>query len=212
MLFRTNIAAARCMILYRGLILGFILGLTLVLPAAASAQNPIPLDDSAGREIAARLERYYQWVLASASTVLKSEPRVVDVPGTNRFSLDRSTEQQFIDGFMDSGNFSAEFPAAVSRYYAKYQKEFAGYAQAEFDQMAHDGRGPLMEVEDMDIFFCAQEYEYKDEYIKNIRLKDLEISGDTASVVTIFPFEWETHFKFNKVDGLWLISAFCVYE
>ena len=70
----------------------------------------------------------------------------------------------------------------------------------------------MMDVEDMDIFFCAQEYEYKDEYIKSIRLKELEINGDTASVVTIFPFEWETPFKLKKIEGKWLISAFCVYQ
>ena len=167
---------------------------------------------SDNNELLATLNSYYRWVLANADTVMKNAPGIVDVPGTTKFYLDRSSEQEFIKASWIPGLFSAEFPAAVSRYYAKYEKEFSGYSQAEFDQIARDGRGPLMEVEDMDIFFCAQEYTYNDEYIKNIRLKDLHIEGDRASVITIFPFEWETDFKLQKVDGQWLISAFCVYE
>jgi len=163
-------------------------------------------------EILATLNGYYRWVLANADTVMKNAPGLVDVPGSTKFYLNRSSEPEFISGFMDSGFFSAEFPAAVSSYYAKYEKEFSAYSQAEFDQMAHDGRGPLMEVEDMDIFFCAQEFEYKDSYINSIELKDLEIKGDTASVVTIFPFAWETNFKLQKAKGRWLIAGFCVYE
>ncbi|MSQ98105.1 MAG: hypothetical protein EXR85_02220 [Xanthomonadales bacterium] len=163
-------------------------------------------------ELLATLNSYYRWVLANADTVMKNAPGIVDVPGTTKFYLDRSSEQEFINGFMNSGIFSTEFPAAVAKYYAKYEKEFSGYSQAEFDQIARDGRGPLLDVEDMDIFFCAQEYTYNDEYIKNIRLKDLHIEGDRASVITIFPFEWETDFKLQKVDGQWLISGFCVYE
>lgn len=203
MLSRTIIIAAWCTIFF------------CTLCAAADAASPASDStsaDSNGAEIAATLERYYRWVLVNSEVVAKDAPRLVDVPGTTRFYLDRSSENQFIDGFMNSGNFSSEFALAVARYYAKYEKEFSAFTPAEFDQMAHDGRGPMMDVEDMDIFFCAQEYEYKDEYIQSIRLKELEINGDTASVVTIFPFEWETPFKLKKIDGKWLISAFCVYQ
>ena len=208
MVSRKNIAVTWCVI--------FCCALSVPVQADPTGVGAVAVEsasaDSANNELLATLNSYYRWVLANGETVAKKAPGIVDVPATSKFYLDRSTEQEFINGFMDSGIFSTEFPAAVSKYYAKYEKEFSGYSDAEFDQMAHDGRGPLMEVEDMDIFFCAQEYTYKDEYIKNIRLKDLIIEGTRASVITIFPFEWETNFKLQKVDGKWLISAFCVYE
>jgi len=208
MVSRKNIAAAWCMIFCCAQ--PALVHAGAIHASAVNTESAGTLSDS--NEILATLNSYYRWVLANAETVMKNAPGIVDVPGTTRFYLDRSAEQEFIDGLMASGLFSAEFPAVVSGYYSTFEKEFSGYSAAEFDQMAHDGRGPLMEVEDMDIFFCAQEYTYNDEYIKNIRLKDLQIKGNTASVLTVFPFEWETNFKLQKVDGKWLISAFCVYE
>ena len=208
MVSRKNIPAVWCVI--------FCCALSVPVQAEATGVGAMAAESASSHsdnnEILATLNSYYRWVLANADSVMKNAPGIVDVPGTKKFYLDRSSEQEFINSFMSSGIFAAEFPVAVSKYYAKYEKEFSGYSDAEFDQMAHDGRGPLMEVEDMDIFFCAQEYTYNDEYIKDIRLKDLHIEGDTASVITIFPFEWETNFKLQKVDGKWLISAFCVYE
>lgn len=208
MLSPKSIAAAWCMIYCCALSVPVQADPTVAGAMAVESENT----HSGNNELLATLNSYYRWVLTNADSVMKNAPGIVDVPGTSKFYLDRSSEQEFINGFMRSGLFSTEFPAAVSKYYAKYEKEFSGYSDAEFDQIARDGRGPLMEVEDMDIFFCAQEYTYNEEYIKNIRLKDLQINDNRASVLTVFPFEWETRFKLQMIDGKWLISAFCLYE
>jgi hypothetical protein len=84
--------------------------------------------------------------------------------------------------------------------------------QKEFDDLKRDGRGPMMEVEDMDIFFCAQEYEYTPDFVAKMRIKSFQLKGDRAEVVVISPYQWETPFSMVKRDGRWLISRYCVFQ
>jgi len=84
--------------------------------------------------------------------------------------------------------------------------------QRELDQMAKDGRGPLLETEDMDLFFCAQEYEYKKDFVDHLKLTSVSIQGDTATAEVESSYQWKTKFKFRKEGDWWLISGYCVYE
>jgi hypothetical protein len=84
--------------------------------------------------------------------------------------------------------------------------------QQEFADLKKYGRGPLMEVEDMDIFFCAQEYDYTPEFLAKTAIKSFRLSGDRAEVVVISPYQWETNFSMVKREGRWLISRYCVFQ
>ena len=55
--------------------------------------------------------------------------------------------------------------------------------------MAKDGRGPMMDVEDMDIFFCAQEYDYDPKFIQGMRISELSEKSDVTSVVVESPYK-----------------------
>lgn len=158
------------------------------------------------------VKAFYGWVLKNGDAASRLEPKIVDISGSTHFFLDTSTLQAFTDKFMDSQLFSPQFPNAVARYYTMYQKEFEALTQKEFDELAHDGRGPLMDVEDMDIYFCAQEYEYTPEFIDSLKVSKSTVNGDTATAVVESPYEWKTTFHFMKVKGKWLISGYCVYQ
>ena len=80
------------------------------------------------------------------------------------------------------------------------------------DAMARDGRGPLMDVEDMDLFFCAQEYEYAASFADAMKLKSVRISGMRASAVVESPYGWQTPFRFVRDGGSWRISGYCVFR
>ncbi|MES2041644.1 MAG: hypothetical protein V4495_27830 [Pseudomonadota bacterium] len=160
----------------------------------------------------ASVQGFYGWALKNGKQVSALQPAIKDIPGSKKFQLDTKNLKAFSGKFMASGYFAPDFPAALERYYGKYQKQFKAYTDAEFAQMAKDGRGPLMETEDMDIFFCAQEYEYKPSFIKKIRAKSIKLDGDKASVTVVSPYQWEAEFKFVKVGHRWLIAGYCVFQ
>jgi len=101
------------------------------------------------------VKAFYGWVLKNGDAASRLEPKIVDVSGSTHFFLDTSTLQAFTEKFMSSQLFSPQFPNTVEKYYAKYQKKFEALTQKDFDELSRDGRGPLMDVEDMDIYFCA---------------------------------------------------------
>jgi hypothetical protein len=70
----------------------------------------------------------------------------------------------------------------------------------------------MMEVEDMDIFFCAQEYDYTRAFAEKMAIKSFKMSGDQAEVVVISSYQWETNFSMVKRQGRWLISRYCVFQ
>ncbi|PXX44854.1 hypothetical protein [Undibacterium pigrum] len=160
----------------------------------------------------AGVQGFYGWVLKNGKQVSALQPAIKDIPGSKKFQLDTKNLKAFSGKFMASGYFAADFPAALERYYGKYQQQFQAYTDAEFAQMAQDGRGPLMDTEDMDIFFCAQEYEYKPSFIRKIKAKSIKLDGDKASVIVVSPYQWETEFKFVKVGQRWLINGYCVFQ
>jgi hypothetical protein len=158
------------------------------------------------------VQGFYAWTVQQGSQTAKLEPHIKDVPGTTRFYLDTSTLDAYTARFMQSGYFAPDFPAALSRYYKRYEAEFNNLGQDAFDQLAKDGRGPMMETEDMDPFFCAQEYEYQKSFVKGMKIKTANIGRLTATATVTSPYQWETRFRFTKVGNRWLISGYCVYE
>ncbi|MGZ3241155.1 MAG: hypothetical protein ACXWIN_05405 [Burkholderiaceae bacterium] len=176
------------------------------------AQTSEPLIDPDGAAILDRVKAFYTWTLSNNRSVMSLEPRIKNVKGSSKFYLDVSTLNAFSTAFMRSGDFSPDFPSKIEKYYGHYQKEFSRYSQKKFAQLKKDGRGPLMDTEDMDIFFCAQEYEYAQPFIDQMKLADIKITGKTAAATVISPYNWKTEFQFRKVGPRWLISAYCEYK
>lgn len=177
----------------------------------ASLALPASADPVTEQQLLETVQGFYRWVIANGEETANLQPSIRDIPGTTRFELDTSTLPDFTDRFMRSGFFAAGFPAAVNGYYQRYAAEFAALPQAEFDQIAQDGRGPMMETEDTNLFFCAQEYEPNEPFVAGMQLKDVQIEGDQASAVVVSPFEWETEFHFTRTPERWLISGYCEF-
>lgn len=70
----------------------------------------------------------------------------------------------------------------------------------------------MMETEDMDPFFSAQEYEYQKAYVQGMKIKSANIGRLTATATVTSPYQWETKFRFTKVRERRLISGYCVYR
>lgn len=182
--------------------------LVLAAPVSASASTT---DEQA---LMARVHGFYDWVLKNGTQVSKLQPVIKDIPRSKKFQLDTRNIKAFSGKFMASGYFAPEFPAAIEHYYDKYQKQFAAYTPAEFAEMAKDGRGPLMDTEDMDIFFCAQEYEYKKSFVSKLKAKSVKLDGDKATVIVTSPYQWETEFRFARINSnsQWMITGYCVFK
>jgi hypothetical protein len=158
-----------------------------------------------------QVKEFYAWVLINGKFVAALQPVIRDMPG-GRFALDTSNQDNFTSRLLASGYFAPEFKHAVAGYYDRYQRQFAALTAGDFEAMAHDGRGPLMEVEDMDIFFCAQEYEYRPSFIDELKIKQFKGDNSSASLVIVSPYGWETPFTFVFTQGRWLISGYCVFQ
>jgi len=170
-------------------------------------------DDPVEREAALRtIKGFYLWALEQGKGVEALQPVIKDIPQSDRFYLDTSNVDRFSKKFLESGFFAPEFAAAVKKYYERYQAQFEALPQQEFADLKKYGRGPLMEVEDMDIFFCAQEYDYTPEFVAKVAIKSFRLSGDRAEVVVISSYQWETNFSMVKREGRWLISRYCVFQ
>lgn len=180
--------------------------LAVFLPLSASAGTP---ED---RELLQTVRGFYGWVLRHGEAVNNMQPKISQVPQSTRLYLDMSSLPAFKSGFMRSGYFAPTFPEAVTRYYEKQRTQLEALKPEEFDQLAKDGRGPMMETEDMDIFFCAQEHEYKKRFIDQMKVKSSQSTGRTATAVVKSPLGWETTFRFSRVNGRWLIAGYCVYQ
>lgn len=188
--------------------------LSLSVSAATTAETPNtdPSPDAESKAILERVKKFYSWVLLNDRPVTTLEPRIKNVNRSSRFYLDISTLPAFSAAFVKSGQFSPDFPGKLEKYYTSHKNAFSLYSQKQFDQLQKDGRGPLMNTEDKDIFFCAQEYEYAPSYVDGMTLSDLKVSDKIASAIVVSPYNWKTEFQFRKVDGRWLISAYCEYK
>jgi hypothetical protein len=180
--------------------------------AQTAAQSTTPTTNIEDTVILERIKAFYTWALSNNHAVMPLEPRIKNSKGQSRFYLDVSTLNAFSNAFMKSGDFSDDFPSRVVKYYGQYKDKFSKYSQNEFAQIKKNGRGPLMETEDMDIFFCAQEYEYAQPFIDEMKLADIKINGKTAAATVVSPYNWKTEFQLKKVDKRWLISGYCVYK
>jgi hypothetical protein len=167
---------------------------------------------STKQELHAVVQNFYSWVLANGHAVQKLQPKIMQASGSVRLAIDMSTLPAYSARMMRSGSFSADFPQAVQRYYAAEQAKLDAISQEEFEQIARDGRGPMMDAEDMDVFFCAQEYEYKKSFVRKLRIALSQINGSEATATVVSPLGWQTQFKFTKASGRWLIAGYCVYQ
>jgi len=158
------------------------------------------------------IKGFYLWALEHGKEVEALQPIIKEIPHSDRFYLDTSNIDGFSKKFLESGFFAPEFEPAVKKYYGRYKAQFEALPQQEFADLKKYGRGPLMEVEDMDIFFCAQEYDYTPEFVAKTAIKSFRLSGDRAEVVVISPYQWETNFSMVKREGRWLISRYCVFQ
>lgn len=180
------------------------LAILVSLPVAAATR-----DD---KKLLETVQGFYGWVLRHGEAVNSLQPKIGQVPHSTKLYLETSSLPAFTVEFMRSGYFAPTFPDVVRLYYQKQQARFEAIKPEEFDQIARDGRGPMMETEDMDIFFCAQEYEYKTSFVQQMKIKSSQSTNRTATAVVESPFGWETTFRFSKVKGRWLIAGYCVYQ
>jgi len=155
---------------------------------------------------------FYGWVLRNGDAVNRLQPTITSEAGTNRLTIDMSNMPQFTSRFMGSGYFATSFSESIRRYYAGEQTKLDALSKDELDQLAKDGRGPLMDTENMDIFFCAQEYEYDKAFVQKLRIASSTISANHATAIVISPLDWKTTFNFTKVKGRWRIAGYCVYQ
>ena len=181
----------------------FLLSLTL-----AACQ----LQENSADQLLTTVKKFYAWVLVNGEATQALAPNIVDIPNSTRFKLETGNLKFFTEKMMSSGVFAPNFPSKVEEYYAKHQAAFAKLPQQEFDEMAKLGRGPMMEVEDMDMFFCAQEYEQTPEFVAKLAIKKINLKGNTAWAVIESPYGWPTTFYFEKINQQWLISGYCVFE
>jgi hypothetical protein len=187
--------------------------LLAVLAAALLIACCAKKDDLVERQAALRtIKGFYLWALEHGKEVEALQPVIKDIPQSDRFYLDTSQLDGFAKKFPESGFFAPEFDTVVKKYYERYKAQFEALPQKEFAELKKDGRGPMMEVEDMDIFFCAQEYDYTPDFVAKTAIKSFRLSGDRAEVVVISPYQWETNFSMVKRQGRWLISRYCVFQ
>lgn len=180
--------------------------------ALCLAVPPPALGAELEKQLLGVVRGFYLWALKNGTQTRKLEPQIRNVSGTSQFYLDTSTLGPFTEQFMKSGYFAPTFPDAVTRYYTRYETDFAVLSQRAFDEMARDGRGPLMETEDMDIFFCAQEYRYDRKFIDATKVESIAVDAGNATLVVQSPLHWKTDFRFVQIDGHWLIAGYCVYQ
>jgi hypothetical protein len=182
---------------------------TMLLYGACSVQKDDPVERAAALRT---IKGFYLWALQHGKEVEALQPVIKDIPQSDRFYLDTSNVERFAKKFLDSGFFAPEFEAALKTYYERYKVRFETLPQKEFADLKQYGRGPLMEVEDMDIFFCAQEYDYTPDFVAKTAIKSFRLSGDQVEVIVISPYQWETSFSMVKREGRWLISRYCVFQ
>ena len=182
---------------------------TMLLYGACSVTGDDPVERAAALRT---IKGFYLWALEHGKEVEALQPVIKDIPHSDRFYLDTSNVDRFAKKFLDSGFFAPEFNAAVKKYYERYKAQFEALPDKEFAELKQSGRGPMMEVEDMDIFFCAQEYDYTPDFVAKTAIKSFRMAGDRAEIVVISPYQWETNFSMVKRDGRWLISRYCVFQ
>jgi len=182
---------------------------TIFLFSACGVKGDDPVEQAAALRT---IKGFYLWAREHGKEVEVLQPVIKDIPHSDRFYLDTANVDRFAKKFLESGFFAPEFAAAVKKYYERYKTQFEGLPKEEFADLKKYGRGPLMEVEDMDIFFCAQEYDYTPDFVAKMAIKSFQLSGDRAEVVVISPYQWETNFSMVKREGRWLISRYCVFQ
>lgn len=184
----------------------------IALMLALAVNTPAEATNSEGAALLQTVQQFYGWVLKHGQETRRFEPRVMQETGSTRLYLNQSSLDQYSDALMASGFFAPEFRSRVAGFYARSALELNKYSQSEFDEMAQDGRGPLIDSEDIDVFFCSQEAEYSRAYASGARLNSYKIKDDTATAVIITPDQWKTTFTFRKLKIGWRISGFCLYK
>jgi hypothetical protein len=178
----------------------------VLLAAAAAEAAPSTF---APRDV---VRRFYEWVLPNGERVRGLEPKVSWAPDTRQLSLDTGTLPEFVAAFMDSGLFAPEFAEVLSGYYRNHAAAIASTPPDLRDAYATHGRDILLETEDMDIFFCAQEAQYNRQFIRRMKLRTLRADSTLAVVRSTSPYGWMTEFALRRVADHWLITSYCVFR
>jgi hypothetical protein len=159
------------------------------------------------------IQDFYKWTAQNADSLKALEPKIDEVPGSKRLTLDAAKADAYAAYLITSGFFHPQyFPRNVKRYYTRVHDDLKAISDADYADMKRDGRGPLMETEDMDPFFCAQEYEYDPSFIDGMTITSASVNGDHAQAVVKSPYEWETTFTFLRRSQRWLITGFCAFQ
>jgi hypothetical protein len=168
---------------------------TVALAACSQAPAPRPIDT---------VMAFYGWALNNGAAVEKLEPRVVRDSAFRAIALDDTKLPQFKAKFMESGLFAPDFAMALDAYYNRRKSAIAKEPAIE--------DGPVLETEDMDMFFCAQEYEYTPEFVQGMRVVSESQTAEFSELELESPYEWKTHFWLKRVASKWLISGYCVFH
>jgi len=188
-----------------------VLAIVLMLAAAPDSQGAD--DQCRQKALVQTIHDFYGWVLAHGiETRRRLEPHIVQVEGSSRLRLDMSSLEAYSSALMTCGCFAPEFPDRIASFYHRSAEQLKNYSLAEFDEMAREGRGPLIDSEDIDVFFCSQEAKYTDSYASDARVATCKIEGNTATAEVITPDSWKTTFGFRRIGDKWLISGYCLYR
>ena len=180
----------------------------VVLLLAAQSGGAAPGGDTPSRVV----RRFYEWTLRNGEQVRRLEPRVSWDPENRRLALDTTTLPEFVAAFMDSGLFAPEFATILSGYYRNHGEVIAATPPDLLDTYATHGRDILLETEDMDIFFCAQEMQYTTTFIRRMTLRTVHADADRTDVRSTSTYGWKTDFTLRRVDGRWRIAGYCVFR
>jgi hypothetical protein len=174
------------------------LGLAALVCTSAKVQS-----QPSGRPVDT-VSAFYRWTLSSGRTTEELQPRVVRDSTGAAIALDDSTLPRFKAQFMASGLFAPEFTDAIDAYYDHHKVAIAKSPGIE--------DGPVLETEDMDIFFCAQEYEYTSQFIDGMKVVSESVVSNVAELEVQSPYGWKTHFRLRRIASDWRISGYCVFS
>ena len=180
----------------------------IVLLLAAHSGGAAPGGDTPSRVV----RRFYEWTLRNGEQVRRLEPRVSWDPENRRLALDSTTLPEFVAAFMDSGLFAPEFATVLSGYYRTHAEHIAATPPDLLDAYATHGRDILLETEDMDIFFCAQEAQYTPQFVRRMKLRTIRADSTLAVIRSTSSYGWTTEFALRRVADHWLITGYCVFR
>jgi hypothetical protein len=189
---------------YSGVCASMVVGVLTVVAIAEATPTPVSAKGV--------VRRFYAWTLDNGQRVRRLEPKVSWDPATRELALGTATLPDFVGAFMDSGLFAPEFAGVLAGYYQNHAAAIAATPPDLLEAYAMHGRDILLETEDMDIFFCAQESEYTPSFIRQMKLIATRATPEAVTIRSISTYEWKTDFTLRKLGDQWLITGYCVFH